>query len=75
MPDLAAFDPYRNSISPVLRNGTRRDADSARASETRLQPNYVHLDVLMGRDEGEGNGEFAALVEWMDAAVVLAPKQ
>ena len=58
----------------MLRNGTRRDAVAA-GFQTRLQQNYVHLDVLTARDEGEGNGEFAALVDWMDAAVQLAPKQ
>jgi pimeloyl-ACP methyl ester carboxylesterase len=74
VPDLTAFDPYRQSIAPVLRNGTRRDAVAA-GFQTRLQPNYVHLDVLTARDDGEGNGEFAALVEWMDTAVQLAPRK
>lgn len=74
VPDLSAYDPYRQSIAPVLRNGTLRSA-SAAGFQTRLQQNYVHLDVLTARDEREGNGEFAALVEWMDAAVQLAPKQ
>ncbi len=74
VPDLGAYDPYRQSIAPVLRNGTRRDAVDA-GFQTRLMPNYVHLDVITARDEGEGNGEFAALVDWMDTAVRLAPKK
>jgi hypothetical protein len=74
VPDLGAFDPYRQSIAPVLRNGTRRDA-VATGFQTRLQANYVHLDVLTARDEGDGNGEFAALVDWMDNAVRLAPRK
>ena len=73
VPDLAAYDPYRASISPVLRNGTERAAVAA-GFQTRLEPNYVHLDVLTARDEGEGNGEFAAIVDWMDAAIPLARK-
>jgi pimeloyl-ACP methyl ester carboxylesterase len=72
VPDVTRYDPYRDSISPVLRNGTPRDAVAV-GFQTRLQQNYVHLDVLTARDEGEGNGEFAALVDWMDAAVQLAP--
>lgn len=71
VPDLAAFDPYRQSIAPVLRNGTQRSAVAA-GFQTRLQPNYVHLDVITARDEGEGNGEFAAMVDWMNAAIPLA---
>jgi len=72
VPDVSVFAPYRDSISPTLRNGTARTAIPA-GFQTRLQEGYAHLDVITARDEGAGNGELAALVDWMDAAVQLAP--
>ena len=70
--DLTRLDPYRESIAPTLRNGQSR-AGVAAGFQTRLQQGYAHLDVLSARDDGEGNGEFAALTQWMDEAVHLAP--
>ncbi len=70
--DLTRLEPYRQSIAPALRDGQSR-TDVAAGFQTRLQEGYVHLDVLAARDDGEGNGEFAALTQWMDEAVHLAP--
>jgi pimeloyl-ACP methyl ester carboxylesterase len=70
--DLSRLDPYRSSIAPTLRNGTSRNTSPA-GFQTMLMPDYVHLDVLTAEDSGAGNGEFAAIVEWMDEAVRLAP--
>ena len=70
--DLTDFDPYRASISPVLRDGDTRSA-TADGFRTMLMDGYVHLDVLLADDEGAGNGEFGPLVQWMDQAVRLAP--
>jgi len=70
--DVAAFDPYRASISVLLRNGMLRSAvpeGFVKISKT----GYVHLDVLAATDTGAGNGIFGPLVEWMDTAVNLAP--
>jgi len=66
------FFSYRDSIAPRLRNGATRAATAAGFS-IMIQPRYVHLDVLTADDSGAGNGEFAALVQWMDEAVRLAP--
>lgn len=71
--NVANFDPYKNSISPTLRNGTPRNAVAAGFMEIG-KPGYVHLDVLTATDsDGAGNGIFGPMVEWMDAAAPLAP--
>ena len=72
VPDVTKFYPYRDSIAPTLRNGAPRNGVGA-GFQTRLQDGYVHLDVLTAYDEAAGNGEFQALVDWMDEAVQLAP--
>ena len=73
VPDLSSFAPYHDSIAPILRNGSVRDASPA-GFVTLLKDGYVHLDVLTADDSGPGNGEFGPLVEWMDAAAALAPR-
>lgn len=73
--NLDRLVPYRDSLSPRLRSGARRDSvpDGFR---TMLMDRYVHLDVLVADDESrEGNGLFAAIVEWMAAAKRLAPRR
>jgi pimeloyl-ACP methyl ester carboxylesterase len=73
--DVANFDPYKNSISPMLRDGTPRSATPAGFMKIG-KPGYVHLDVLTATDaDGTGNGIFGPLVEWMDAAARLAPSR
>ncbi|HVM96294.1 MAG TPA: hypothetical protein VMT89_07885, partial [Candidatus Acidoferrales bacterium] len=54
LPDLSRLDPYRNSISPTLRNGSARNASSA-GFQTILKDRYVHIDVLSASDE-DGQG-------------------
>lgn len=70
--DAANFGPYRDSISPILRNGSMR-SESAAGFEAFALPNHAHLDVLTATDSGAADSEFGRLVSWMDAAVGLAP--
>ncbi len=70
--DVATFDAYRDSLAATLRNGTPRAAAPAGFVEI-SKSGYVHLDVLTANDAGDGNGIFGPLVDWMDAAVQLAP--
>jgi pimeloyl-ACP methyl ester carboxylesterase len=70
--DAANFGPYRDSISPTLRNGSARSATPA-GFEAFTEPGYAHLDVLTAADSGAADSEFGRLVSWMDAAVGLAP--
>ncbi|MBI3784084.1 MAG: hypothetical protein HY270_11860 [Deltaproteobacteria bacterium] len=73
LPDLSRLDPYRASILPTLRNGTARSATPF-GFQTILKDRYVHIDVLSASDEeSPGNGVFGPMVEWMNAAVQLAP--
>lgn len=72
--DVANFDPYKQSIAATLRDGTPRDATPA-GFLTIARPGYVHLDVLTAFDaDGEGNGVFGPLVDWMETAARLAPR-
>lgn len=74
VPDLRRFDPYEASLAPVLRNGTARSASTAGFAR-RMMEGHVHLDVLSAEDrEGEGNGLFGPLLDWMQEAAVLAPR-
>jgi hypothetical protein len=70
--DAKNFDPYRDSISTTLRNGSARSA-SAAGFEAFTEPGYAHLDVLTAADSGTADSEFGRLVSWMDRAVALAP--
>lgn len=73
--DLERLQPYRNSISPRLRNGTQRTS-SPDGFRTMMMDRYVHLDVLTADDEREGgNGLFAELWNWLDRAPQLAPRR
>jgi pimeloyl-ACP methyl ester carboxylesterase len=72
--DPARFLPYRDSISPVLRDGTERNAVSAGFTAF-SRPGFAHVDVLTADDSGAGNGEFGPMVNWMNDAVKLAPRQ
>lgn len=64
--DVAAFDAYRQSIAPVLRDGTPR-ADSPDGFRARILPKMAHLDVLTADDSGPGNGLFGPLLDWMES--------
>jgi hypothetical protein len=70
--DAKNFDPYRDSISATLRNGSARTA-SAAGFEAFTESGYAHLDVLTAADSGTADTEFGRLVGWMDEAVALAP--
>jgi hypothetical protein len=70
--DAKNFGPYRDSISPTLRNGSTRSATAA-GFEAFTEPGYAHLDVLTAADSGTANSEFGRLASWMDDAVSLAP--
>ncbi len=72
--NLERLVPYRDSISPRLRNGEFRSAvpDGFRMQ---LMDRYYHLDVLTADDERpEGNGLFAELAAWLERSSRLAPR-
>jgi len=70
--DARNLEPYRDSISTTLRNGSARSATAA-GFEAFTEPGYAHLDVLTAADSGTADSEFGRLVSWMNDAVALAP--
>ena len=72
VPDAASFEPYRASISPVLRSGVARSG-TVDGFSSRIVPGHAHIDTVSARDEGAGNGVFQPLLDWMAAAETLAP--
>ena len=72
VPHRDDFEPYRESIAPVLRSGLAR-ADTVDGFSSRIIPGHAHIDTLAARDEGAGNGVFQPLLDWMIAAETLAP--
>lgn len=70
--DASRFDPYRDSIAPMLRNGSMRAAVGA-GFEAFTEPRYAHIDVLTATDDGSAGSEYGRLVGWMSQAVELAP--